>query len=283
MWERWGPGPVFIYETLLNARRWQVYAARSLFVLVILIGMVVVWFGSDRAVTSGQRSPTYQELAKLGEQFFYTMAGVQLSLVMLAAPAAAAGSICMDRARGTLAHMLVTDLSDVEIVLGKLAARLAPVVGMIVCGVPVAALATLLGGVEFGAIAGSFIVSLSLAVLGCVLALTISVWATRTHEVLMAVYMFLGLWLLSLPIWYGLSFGKKLTPPPAWFQKANPYVLVFAPYAKPGFARAGDYAVFGGVVLVVATLLAIVSIVKLRRVVVAQSSRRQQERAGGSI
>ena len=148
---------------------------------------------------------------------------------------------------------------------------------MIVCGVPVAALATLLGGVEFVAIAGSFIVSLSLAVLGCVLALTISVWATRTHEVLMAVYMFLGLWLLSLPIWYGLSFGKKLTPPPAWFQKANPYVLVFAPYAKPGFARAGDYAVFGGVVLVVATLLAIVSIVKLRRVVVAQSSRGQQE------
>ena len=62
-----------------------------------------------------------QQLAKLGEWFFYTMAGIQISLVLLAAPAAAAGSICMDRARGTLVHVMVTDLSDAEIVFGKLA------------------------------------------------------------------------------------------------------------------------------------------------------------------
>ena len=55
--------------------------------------------------------------------------GVELTLVMLAAPAATAGAICVDRARGTLAHMLATDLSDPEIVLGKLAARLLPVLG----------------------------------------------------------------------------------------------------------------------------------------------------------
>ena len=98
-------------------------------------------------------------MAKLGEWFFYTMAGIQVSLILLAAPAAAAGSICMDRARGTLAHMMATDLSDPEIVLGKLGSRLAPIIGLIACGLPVAALATLLGGVEFGAIAGLFMVS----------------------------------------------------------------------------------------------------------------------------
>ena len=42
---------------------------------------------------------------------------------MLAAPAATAGAICLDRACGTLAHLLATDLSDPEIVLGKLAAQ----------------------------------------------------------------------------------------------------------------------------------------------------------------
>ena len=222
------------------------------------------------------QAATFDELAKLGEQFFYAMAGIQLSLVILAAPAAAAGSICTDRARGTLEHMMVTDLSDVEIVLGKLAARLAPIVGMIMCGVPVAALATLLGGVEFRAIAGLFVVSLSLALLGCALALAISIWAAKTHEVLLAVYVIESVWLLSLPIWYDLSFTSKLAPPPVWFEKANPYVLVFAPYAKPGFARALDYAAFAGVVLAVSTVLAIVSIARLRRVIVAWSSRRQK-------
>ena len=47
MWNRFGPGPVFAYESLLNARRWQVYAGRSVFVLVILSGMTIVWMTRD--------------------------------------------------------------------------------------------------------------------------------------------------------------------------------------------------------------------------------------------
>ena len=68
----------------------------------------------------------YEQMAKLGEWFFYVMAGIQVSLVMLAAPASAVGSMSSDRARGTLVHMMATELSDAEIVLGKLGARLAP-------------------------------------------------------------------------------------------------------------------------------------------------------------
>ena len=63
-------------------------------------------------------------------------------MVMLAAPAATAGAICLDKARGTLLHVLVTDLSDAEIVLGKLAARLVPVLGLVACSLPVLALGT---------------------------------------------------------------------------------------------------------------------------------------------
>ena len=95
--------------------------------LLVLCGLVIVWVARIRLGFG--RSPTwaaYDQMAKIGEWFFYAMAGIQLSLVILAAPAAAAGSICIDRARGTLAHMMVTDLSDAEIVLGKLGARLHP-------------------------------------------------------------------------------------------------------------------------------------------------------------
>jgi ABC-type Na+ efflux pump permease subunit len=280
MWKRWGPGPVFAYESLLNARRWQVYVGRSLFVLMMLVGMTMVWITRDNLPTTPavKKLPTYKEMAKLGEWFFYALAGIQVSLVMLAAPAAAAGSVCMDRARGTLLHVMVTDLSDIEIVLGKLGARLAPIVGLIACGVPVACLSALLGGVEFGAIAGSFVVSLALAVLACTLALTISVWAEKTHEVLMAVYMVLGLWLLALPIWGGLSSGGKIMAPPAWFQKANPYVLVFAPYYKPGFASVADFAAFAGATIAVSAALAILSISRLRRIVIEESGRPKKER-----
>ena len=114
------------------------------------------------------------------------MAGVEVSLILLAAPAAAAGAVCLDRVRGTLTHVLVTDLSDSEVVLGKLGSRLLPVFGLVAASIPVLALVGLLGGVIPEAVVTLFVVTLGLAVLGCVTALTVSVRVLKAHEVLMA-------------------------------------------------------------------------------------------------
>ena len=216
-------------------------------------------------------------MAELGEWFFYTMAGIQVSLILLTAPAAAAGAICMDRARDACTHDGYRSVRSRDRA-GQAGIAAAPILGLIACGVPVAALATLLGGVEFGAIAGLFVVSVTLAVLGCTLALTISVWAAKTHEVLMAVYMFEGLWLLALPIWGGLSADGTLAGPPVWFQKANPFVLVFAPYYQPGFVSATDFMVFTGVLFAVSSVLLVLVIARLRGVIVSESGQ-QQKRA----
>lgn len=271
---RVGLGPVFVYESLINARRWQVYAARGLFGVVLLIGLVVVWIGLDDTVMQpGQPTNLIRVMAKIGEGFFYAIAGVQISLVMLAAPAAAAGSICVDRARGTLLHLLVTDLSDSEIVLGKLAARLAPVFGLIACAAPVTALAGLLGGIDFAAIAGSFVISVTLAIVGCVLAMVISIWAAKMHEVLLAVYAATSLWLLALPIWHMLTFSAGVVKPPRWFELANPYVLVFAPYNAPGSMDGSEYAIFAAGGIGLSLCLVVLAIARLRAVVVAQTGR----------
>jgi ABC-type transport system involved in multi-copper enzyme maturation permease subunit len=103
-----------------------------------------------------------------------------LGLVGLAAPAAA-GAICSDKARGNLTLLFATDLTDAEIVLGKLAARLAPALGLIACAAPVLALATLFGGVDPAVLTGAILVCLACAVFGCTLALTLSVWGRKAH------------------------------------------------------------------------------------------------------
>ena len=61
---------------------------------------------------------------------------------------------------------------------------------------PVLALAGLLGGIIIEAILALTLITLAVAVLGCTLALAISVRATKTHEVLMAVYGIEGVWVL---------------------------------------------------------------------------------------
>src|SRR5277367_2595782 len=100
MAQRFGLGPVFAYEWLTRSRRWQAYALRGLFVLALLLGLGIVW----QSTQANQFLTTRQQLVQAGQSFFYTMTITQLALVLLVAPAATAGAICLDKARGTLAH-----------------------------------------------------------------------------------------------------------------------------------------------------------------------------------
>ena len=176
-------------------------------------GTGVVWAGT--AAWSGVA--TLQYMAALGQGFFVAVVGTELALVLLAAPAATAGAICLDRARGTLSHMLMTDLSAAEIVLGKLAARLTPVLAMICCTLPMLELLSLLGGIDPQALLGSFVVAVGLAVLGCSLAMVLSLWVGTMHEALLCTYgiSLLGMLAGPMTVALGSTIGWPwLAPPP---------------------------------------------------------------------
>lgn len=258
---RLGLGPVFAYEWIVSSRRWQGYVLRSLFAGVLLAALVVIWFKSVAPLGL----MTFQSLAHLSETFYVALVGTQLTLVLLAAPAATAGAICLDRASGAMAHLLVTDLSDSEIVLGKLAARLVPVLGLVACALPLTAILMLLGGVDPDALLGAFLITTGIAVLGCSLALCFSLWARKTHEALLGTYAVWGLWLVGRPFitLVNSAYGWSLTIPP---RIADPYFLAFAPYWRPGTVSLNDYLGFLGLTSGIATVLAVVSVVRLRAV-----------------
>ena len=143
-----GPGPVLLYEALTSSRRWQGYALRAFLILSLLVALWVAWFTLRQRYQNWQNPPDMNRyMVELGEQSYYAVAGVLLTLVLLVAPASTAGAVCLDRERGWLAHMLVTELSDAEIVLGKLVARLASVVALVMAVVPLLAISTLMGGI----------------------------------------------------------------------------------------------------------------------------------------
>ena len=281
---RWGPGPVFVYESLVAARRWSYYAARSVFALALLIALGVVWSNFHFPIQGSGDYQSRAQLARLGQQFYSGIAGVQVSLILLAAPAAAGGAVCLDRARGTLTHVMVTDLSDVEIVLGKLASRLAPVFALVAAAVPVLALAGLLGGIVPEAVVTLFLVTLGIALLGCSAALAVSVRVLKAHEVLMAVYSAFGLWLLAAPYWVVISRPARIAPPPEWFVKLNPYVLAFSPITSPGYVNDGDVAVFLAAVGSISAVLTLIAIKTLRREVTSGVERSERmERFGQRV
>jgi ABC-type transport system involved in multi-copper enzyme maturation permease subunit len=258
----WGLGPVFIYECLTTSRRWQTYAGRCFGVSVLLAAMTTIAWSKNAMLAV----ESMQEYAQLGESYFDGLIGIELTLVMLAAPAATAGAICLDRSRGTLAHMLATDLSDSEIVLGKLASRLLPVLGLVACSWPVLAIASLLGGIDPFALTLAFAVIIAVAVVGCSMALALSVWARKPHEVVLVTYTFWIFVLMLSTIWTGLSWSGLVRQPPAWADLANPFYLAFVPYANPGAVGFWEYLGFFAVTLGASVALAVLAIWRMRSV-----------------
>jgi ABC-type transport system involved in multi-copper enzyme maturation permease subunit len=263
---RWGLGPVFVFEWLLASRRWQMYAVRALIVGVLVGALALVWEMELRNQFRFNTTQTlsYKDYGRLGEIFFHTVIGTQLALVLLAAPGAAAGAVCIDKMRGNLLHLLVTDLSAAEIILGKLASRLIPVLGLIACSVPVLMICTLLGGLDHGAVTAAYLVMLGTGVFGTALALMFSVWGRKPHEVLLVVYLVEILWLLAYPIYAAVDATVfKTGVVPNWLRDLNPFSLAFAPYTRPGTVEWSEYGWFLLVTFTAAaacTLLAIVSV-----------------------
>jgi ABC-type transport system involved in multi-copper enzyme maturation permease subunit len=268
MTARWGLGPVFANEWLTTCRRWQVYAGRALFVGVLLAGLSSVWVSE----AWGRTSLTIQAVAGVGLGFYRAIVATQLTLVILAAPAATAGAICQDRSSGKLRQLLATDLTDSEIMLGKLAARLVPVLGLVCCALPVLSMSSLLGGIDPLALAGTFLITLCLAVFGCTLALAFSVWASKPYEVLLATYAVFGVWLLVIPAWDLLARLWGFPSSPDWTIWSHPFYLAVAPYVRPDTVGVADYLMFAAVVLGVSAVLLVVAIGRMRAVTAGEEA-----------
>ncbi len=277
MTPRWGLGPVFAADCLTTSRRWQVYAGRSMLVGGVLAVIMVVWLNRYR----GYQAVSYQQLAEAGSSLVRSIMGLELTLALALVPAVTAGAICQDKMRGGLVLMMVTDLSDAEIILGRLASRLITVLGVIACGLPVLAILTSLGGVDPVDILTGTAVICGVSVLGVCLALTFSVWATRPHEALTATYAVFAVWLLALLAWTELF--RSFSPRASALHVTNPFWLLFAadwdPRASSPFLR----LCFLAGCLILSASLALLSIWQVRKVTVRQSSesaRRRTSRAG---
>jgi ABC-type transport system involved in multi-copper enzyme maturation permease subunit len=264
----WGPGPVFSFECRAATRRRSLYAGRALFVVLLLIGLGTIW------APAGTTFHSREEAAGIARGFFFALVSIQLAVVLLVAPAVTAGAVCVDKSRGTLHHVFVTDLTAHELVLGKLASRLVALLGLLACGLPVLALSGLLGGIDPVAALGAYLVTLGVGVLACALALTFSVWARKPHQALLPTYVLLGVWTGVLPVLVYL--GNLPAPSSPWdwvVALSSPYIAAFAAELDPTRSMMGAQATFLGVTVLLALGLVLFAARWVRRVAVEQASR----------
>jgi ABC-type transport system involved in multi-copper enzyme maturation permease subunit len=158
-----------------------------------LFGLVctawLILFGSQPIRTLG-------DLARFGAAVFALLAPVQLALAVGFSALLTAAAVAQEKDRRTLDLLLMTRMTNSELVVGKLLASMLTVLVLILAGVPLLMLLALLGGVSHGQIARVVGVTLAAAVAAGSLGSTIALWREKTFQTLAMTALALMLWLL---------------------------------------------------------------------------------------
>jgi ABC-type Na+ efflux pump permease subunit len=198
-------GPVFTREAAIAPRRVKLYVARTTYALALLVLMSTAWL----VLTGTQLVRDVGDLARFGAVVFQILAPLQLALAIFFSALLAASEVAHEKDRHTLVLLLLTNLSNAELVLGKLLASLLNVLVMLAAGLPVFLLAALLGGVSYGEIARALAVTLATALCCGSLGSTLALWREKTFQALAMTVLVLVLWLALGEIVAAGALGDK--------------------------------------------------------------------------
>lgn len=140
-------GPVFVREMVEISRKRQTYVLRMAYGFMLLGVISLAW---DSAITDPYGEQGIRRMAYLSRAVFNDLGLFQLFAVHLLVPPLVINAISGERQRGTLDLLLIADLDDREIVFGKLASRLLPILLIVLSIAPIYVALSLFGGVSIG-------------------------------------------------------------------------------------------------------------------------------------
>lgn len=144
-------GPIFSREALTAPRQLKHYLLRSGYIAALL----VLIYTAAQATFGFREIRNAGDMAQFGTFVFDVLAFVQLSLAMAAALLFGSSNVAQEKDRRTLILLLMTDLRNHELVVGKLLAGLLSVLMLIGVSLPVFCLLRMMGGVRSRRCCGS--------------------------------------------------------------------------------------------------------------------------------
>jgi ABC-type Na+ efflux pump permease subunit len=157
--------------------------------LLTILG-ITTW----QATIGFSREATLGEAAAFGLLLFQIVVFVQLLLTVFFAAMSAAGAVSQEKDRRTFILLLITDMRDYEIVLGKLLGALLPILVQLLVTAPFLSLLLLLGGIAPEQVLQAVLVLAASAVAAGSLGGLIALWRERTFQALALSVLFLVLY-----------------------------------------------------------------------------------------
>jgi ABC-type transport system involved in multi-copper enzyme maturation permease subunit len=179
-------------EVLTVPRSAGHYILRTAYLGGLLVVALTAWL----ATLGLNRPASLGETAKLGSLIFVLLTYVQLSLFLFFSALSCASSIAKEKDRRTFVLLLMTDLSNAEIVLGKIGGSLLPILTLLLAGLPFLSLLMLLGGFGFDQILQATAVMGATALAAGSLGGLVALWRDRTFQSLALTTLLLLFYLL---------------------------------------------------------------------------------------
>ena len=186
-------GPVFSRELATAPRRPRLYVARAVYVAALLVLMSTAWL----LLTGTQIIRNVGDFARFGAILFQILAPLQLTLALFFSAIFAAVAVAHEKDRRTLVLLLLTNLSNSELVVGKLLASLLHIFALVLGALPLFMLSALFGGVSFEQIARVYAVTLGATAAAGSLGSTLGLWREKTFQTLALTVLALVFWLAA--------------------------------------------------------------------------------------
>ena len=173
-------GPVFTRELVTAPRRMRFYVARAIYVAALLTLVSTAWL----LLTGTQEVRSIGDMARFGAMAFQLLAPLQLALVLFFSALLTASAVAQEKDRRTLVLLLMTRLSNSELVLGKLLSSLLQVFVLLAAAFPLFMLIALFGGISLSQIAWVFAVTFATALAAGSIGSTLALWREKTFQTL---------------------------------------------------------------------------------------------------
>jgi ABC-type transport system involved in multi-copper enzyme maturation permease subunit len=190
-------GPIFAKEMTEIARRKRYYVNRVLYGLVLLLALFLIFSSMQ---WRSYNTPPIRMMAEIAEGLFLAVSSVQYWVAFLLAPLFLCGVVASEREERTLELLFTTRLTDAEIILGKFCSRLAVLMLLTLCGLPVLSLIMFFGGIDPQALWRLAAATFLAAFYSGAHAIFFSTTTKSTLGALVRTYWWMALWLLGLPL-----------------------------------------------------------------------------------
>ena len=252
-------GPIFNREFLTVPRRARHYVQRTAY----LGTLWVVGLTAYQTMIGWTRPATLGETARFGAVLFQLLTGLMLALFLFFSALSAASAVAREKDRRTFILLLMTDLRDSEIVLGKILGSLLPIMLLLATTLPLLMLLLPLGGVSAQQVIQAVLVAAAASLAAGSLGGLVALWRDRTFQAL-ALTVLLVVFYLCLARGAALLLGliPALADQPvlAWLEPFEALRTVHDPLAA-GVAPA---YVFVGVMVGLSALLVGWGVLRLR-------------------